>query len=1634
MAGVQPSKFVNYISQFKKLLVTRNNGAITQKFKVDSNISDDYYFSIVNSRNQLIDLTGRTFKIYGSLIDAKEQMHVLFYSDAAEISTNGLEMHFNINTYTSQYMNLIKSNKIIDLTIIEVTDTNDNNSTEGGGQGDPDDEDLTQVILRDEAIAYKRPYIENQTPAEILQRVILTTNVPLTGVFGSGQDINLTMGSNGAAFGTGLEQTGNNQLVIGKYNEVDNTKAFIIGNGNDDTNRSNILTVDYQGNIRANNLDVASAITVNGSPVATDSTTENKLNAMSSWVDDTFETKANATSNYNSLANYIGVVSSAIPTRVGQLTNDAGYLTSVPSEYVTETELANATANYITINDVPVYTGGTGISVDSNHVIALTGEVGKTYYADDVTLQLNNSNNQFSIKSIASKLNQGANIILTPQSDGSVTINAVGGSGGAGGSIYLAGLGLGLSTVSAEDGIYKFYVNQSWLDGKIEAVASSIQTLSAGTGLKIEDDIISLTATIPSIDGLASEEWVETNFLSAIPSNYATKDYVDSSVSGKADLSSVYTKEEVYTYIETDAKINEATSGKADKTELTGLASKQYVEDYTSAFITVDDIPTSYVQEDQLTAYATKSDISDMATQTWVGEQGYLTEVPSDYATSAWVDQNYAKVGDVPTDVYTKTEVDAISSAISTAVVDAGYLTEIPTSYVERTELTAYATKDEVEAVSGELVNAIGAKADATALQDYVQISSMSAYATSAWVDETFMKIGDVPTDVYTKTEVNEISTALSTAVSDAGYLTEVPNTYALKTDVDTASAAAVNVATGWVDSQGYLTEHQSLDDYATKAELTDYATQADLQIVSAAIPTDYLTSSDIDDMATQTWVTEQGYLTAHQSLDDYYNKTEANAISTALSATVSGAGYLTEHQSLDDYATKTLVGEVSGTITGQVNDLATGAVATNTTNIGLVSGKVETIEADYLKAADIADMATTGYVTGQVNALANGAVATNTANISQLSTDLGTVSGKANTNETNIGLVSSDLGTLSGELNTASTFISGKVNALSGQVNTASSTLTAQTNYLSGQIDTNATNIGLVDGRVQAIEADYTTSAYVTGKVNDLANGAVATNTSNITQLSTDLGTATGNITTLSTDLGTVSGKIDTVSGNIITVSGDVETIKSDYVTSATLTSYVNTNFIAVSQLVNDVGYITAADVPGGGGGGGITSAEVSAIVEGYNYLSSITVDVYDQIEGDYVQAQVIELQFNNDTFYVYSDNNVLYVDSRGIKFKDSESNEYMQWEADFSSDFAISEGDGYVTISLANPIPTAVSDLTNDAGYQTAAQVSAIASGYAGTGGITSAEVSAIITGYNYLSSISVSYTDESSQQSYSYNVSGIEFMDWAWDIFTNNSIAQVYWRGLKFVDSQSNEYVEKQTHWSSDFTINGGDGYIEVSLANPIPTNVSDLTNDAGYATSAQVSAIASGYAGGGGGASYTAGSGIVIDNGVIATNLIAGSNVTFSVSNNAVTINATGGGGGGGSSLTGVSELANDTGFITASDITNKQRVYDTNGSQITYDPTYEIFKTTYTVTSDAITLNAVAFDDYSVANGQVATFEEWLYTTDSFTTVNLGSNILIGDLPDSFTAATYHVFVRRLVNVGGTITQYVSFAYEVPVSE
>ena len=82
-------------------------------------------------------------------------------------------------------------------------------------------------------------------------------------------------------------------------------------------------------------------------------------------------------------------------------------------------------------------------------------------------------------------------------------------------------------------------------------------------------------------------------------------------------------------------------------------------------------------------------------------------------------------------------------------------------------------------------------------------------------------------------------------------------------------------------NDSGYLTEHQSLVDYAKKTEIP-------------AVPTKV---SELEN--------DSGYLTEHQSLVEYAKKTEIPAVPTKVSELENDSGYLTEHQSLVEYAKK---------------------------------------------------------------------------------------------------------------------------------------------------------------------------------------------------------------------------------------------------------------------------------------------------------------------------------------------------------------------------------------------------------------------------------------------------------------------------------------------------------------------------------------------------------------------------------------------------------------------------------------------------------------------------------------------------------------------------------------------------------
>lgn len=148
--------------------------------------------------------------------------------------------------------------------------------------------------------------------------------------------------------------------------------------------------------------------------------------------------------------------------------------------------------------------------------------------------------------------------------------------------------------------------------------SGEVATLSA----KIESDI-------PSLEGYATIAWVEEQgYLTSVPAEYVTDtemgNAIEAATSGKMDKSTsaqFYPRSTNPEHYVTSGELSTLSAKiEGDIPSIEGLAAETWVQ----------------------ANFASASQISDMATQTWVDQQGFLTEVPDTYATSAWVAATFA--------------------------------------------------------------------------------------------------------------------------------------------------------------------------------------------------------------------------------------------------------------------------------------------------------------------------------------------------------------------------------------------------------------------------------------------------------------------------------------------------------------------------------------------------------------------------------------------------------------------------------------------------------------------------------------------------------------------------------------------------------------------------------------------------------------------------------------------------------------------------------------------------------------------------------------------------------------------------------------------------------------------------------
>ena len=126
---------------------------------------------------------------------------------------------------------------------------------------------------------------------------------------------------------------------------------------------------------------------------------------------------------------------------------------------------------------------------------------------------------------------------------------------------------------------------------------------------------------------------------------------------------------------------------------------------------------------------------------------------------------------------------------------------------------------------------------------------------------------------------------------------------YYTKPETDEAIKTAVE-AIPEVDLTGYA----KITDIP---DVSGFATKDDVSSVESKIPS-------LEGYATEQWVEAKGYLTEHQSLENYALKSE---IPTKTSDLTNDSGYLTEHQSLAAYSTTTEVQNMINTAIAGITD-----------------------------------------------------------------------------------------------------------------------------------------------------------------------------------------------------------------------------------------------------------------------------------------------------------------------------------------------------------------------------------------------------------------------------------------------------------------------------------------------------------------------------------------------------------------------------------------------------------------------------------------------------------------------------------------------------------------------------------------
>ena len=892
-------------------------------------------------------------------------------------------------------------------------------------------------------------------------------------------------------------------------------------------------------------------------------------------------------------------------------------------------------------------------------------------------------------------------------------------------------------------------------------------------------------------------------------------------------------------------------------------------------------IPRSSVKNDASPEYATKNElVNAIENEVIRADEKYAAKTDLlPYATTGWVESQ---------DFATKEWTDGqIQSAIAS---ETGRTEE---TYQKKSEMGIYSTTNEVENM---IDGAVSGKMDTSAMSAYTPTSGFATINGSAITEGGNIVIEGGGSDYSAGSNINidennvisvtgiTVPTSNTAFTNDAGYVTSgevesqitgknyatenwvqdnvnlaiesetarTESTYAKIGDIPSLDGYAT---TGWVESQGYLKEHQDISGKLDTSVFTAYTANTQTELNNkqdASAMTAYYTSAQTDTaiqnatngLASEEWVELQGYLTGYTETDPVFMASAASGITsqdiTNWNAKLDSSAlnpYYTSAQTDNAISNAVSVKADSSAVTAQISEVKAQIEAE-------IPTKVSSLENDL-------NFVNSGDVKTQVEGY-------NYINSGQAQTQIdNSISGKLNTD-----IFTAYTASTQTELNNKQD--------ISAMTEYATTAFTENTYAKIGDIPTKTSDLTNDSGFItDAALSGYATEQYVdnsvSGKVDNSAltqyYTSVQTDTAISNAVSGKMDSSAISAYTKTEDFATINGSAITSGGNIVVeetpYSGGSNIDITDHIISVTGITIPTSN----TAFTNDAGYVT--------------SGEVETQITNKDYPTKNWVQ--DQVSG----------KVDTDIFTTYTANTQTKIDNKqdasamtayattafteSTYLKEHQSLSAYTPTSGFSTinGSAITSGDnlvieetpytagtniditGHIISVTGITIPTSNTAFTNDAGY------------------VTSGEVETQITSKGYITGFTE--TDPVFQASAASGITSQDITNW--NAKLDSSALTPY-----YTSAQTDTAISNATSGKQDTLVSG--------------VNIKTINNE---------SLLGSGnivIQGGGGGSSYTAGNNIDITNDVISVTGLATINGSAITEGGNIVIQ---GGSGGGSNI-------------------------------------------------------------------------------------------------------------------------------------